>query len=100
VTTYLHDGIEFDLDGDFADVTGVVWSWTGRWSPAEEPMLTSDGPGPDLPLPDVYHYHGPLIPIRRKTLARRLSPTFAATQDAGYIERDVDVWFESLGGQR
>lgn len=100
MTIYLHDGIEFDLDKDFADVTGVVWSWTGDWSAEREPVLRSDGPGPELPLPDVYLYHGPLIPIRRKKLPRRVSPAFAATQTAGYVERDVDVWFESLGGQR
>lgn len=100
MTAYLHDGVEFDLDKDFADVTGVVWSWTGDWAPAKEPVLTSDGPGPDLPLPDVYLYHGPLIPIRRKTQPRRVSPGFAASEYAGYVERDVDVWFETLGGPR
>jgi hypothetical protein len=99
VKLYLHDGVAFDLDGDFADVTGVVWSWTKEWSPAKEPMLESDGPGQDLPLPDVYHHHGPLIPIRRKTPARPISPGFKATQDAGYVERDVDVWFETLGSR-
>lgn len=100
MATYLHDGIEFDLDKDFADVTGVVWQWMGEWSPAKEPMLRSDAPVMALPLPDVYHHHGPLIPVRRKTLPRRVSPAFTATQNAGYVEPDVDVWFESLGGQR
>jgi hypothetical protein len=70
MTIYLHDGVEFDLDCEFVDVTGVIWSWTGGWSPAGEPMLRSDASGPDLPLPDAYYYHGPLIPRRRPDQGR------------------------------
>ncbi|MER7734155.1 phiSA1p31-related protein [Streptomyces erythrochromogenes] len=97
MTLYLHDGVEFDLDGEFVSVTGVVWSWTGEWSPAGEPMLGSDVPeGPDLPLPDVYHYHGPLLPRRRKTTARP-SAAFAETVAAGYVE-DVEAFAARIGG--
>lgn len=90
MTAYMHDGIDFDLDGDFADVTGVVWSWTGEWSPAAEPMLRSDAPLMALPLPDVNYYHGPLIPIRRKASPLKASPAFVASQAAGYVESDSE----------
>ena len=96
MTAYLHDGIAFDLDGDFADVTGVVWSWTGDWSPAAEPMLRTDAPVMALPLPDVHHYHGPLIPIGRKR-ATTVGAAFAATRDAGYVETD-DEFAARIGG--
>lgn len=84
---YLHDGVEFDLEGEFVDVTGVIWTPTGELSPAGEPMLRSDGPGQDLPLPDAYHYHGPLIPRRRRVGGpARQSLGYAASWAAGYIE--------------
>lgn len=62
---YLHDGNAFDLDAVFVDVTGVEWIHTGEWRDGE-PLLRSfdhaqfhqDGP---VPLPDVYHDHGPLM---------------------------------------
>jgi hypothetical protein len=99
VTIYLHDDIEFDLDLEFVDVTGVVWSWTGEWSPAAEPMLRSDAPsGPDLPLPDAYFYHGPLLP-RRKRVVAKPSEAFAATVAAGYVE-SVEAFGARIGGQR
>lgn len=98
MTTYLHDGVAFDLDCDFVDVTGVVWSWTGDWSLAAEPMLRSDCPGADLPLPDAYFYHGPLIPRRRRTTARP-SEAFAATVAAGYVETDTE-FATRIGGSR
>lgn len=97
MTVYLHDGVEFDLDCEFVDVTGVVWVWTGEWSPAKEPMLRSDASGPDLPLPDAYYYHGPLIPRRRRI---KVTPgaAFAATADAGYVETP-DAWMARIGGR-
>lgn len=98
MTIYLHDGVEFDLDCEFVDVTGVVWSWTGAWSPAAEPMLRSEGLGPDLPLPDAYWYHGPLIPRRRRTVVKP-SEAFAATVAAGYVE-SVEAFGARIGGHR
>ncbi|MFD8577330.1 phiSA1p31-related protein [Streptomyces virginiae] len=96
MTLYLHNDIEFDLDCEFVDVTGVVWSWTGGWSPAGEPMLGSDASGPDLPLPDAYYYHGPLIPRRRKTTVKP-SAAFMDTLRAGYVETD-EAFAARIGG--
>ncbi len=96
MTVYLHDGVEFDLDGDFVDVTGVVWSWTGGWTSGEAPILRSDASGPDLSLPDVYHYHGPLLPRRRKSTARP-GASFADTVAAGYVESD-EAFAARIGG--
>ncbi|MEU7066948.1 phiSA1p31-related protein [Streptomyces sp. NPDC046161] len=97
MTLYLHDDVEFDLDCKFVDVTGVIWSWTGGWSPAGEPMLRSDASGPDLPLPDAYYYHGPLIP-RRARITVKPSEAFAATVAAGYVETDSEFGVR-IGGR-
>lgn len=97
MTRFVHDGVEFDLDYEFVDVTGVVWSWTGDWTADGEPILGSDASGPDLPLPDVYLYHGPLLPRRRKGTVTP-SEAFAATVKAGYVE-DVDAFGVRIGGQ-
>lgn len=97
MTTYLHDGVEFDLDCEFVAVTGVIFSWTGSWSPAAEPMLRSDGEGVDLPLPEAYYYHGPLIP-RRRRITVAPSEVFAATVDAGYVETD-EAFAVRIGGR-
>ncbi|MFD6113656.1 phiSA1p31-related protein [Streptomyces yangpuensis] len=96
---YVHDEVVFDLDCEFVDVTGVVWSWTGGQTEGGEPILASDASGPDLPLPDVYLYHGPLLPRRRKT-SRTPSEAFAATVAAGYVEPDADTWFAQIGGDQ
>ena len=75
MATYLHDGIVFDLDVTHTDVTGVEWQWTGEYNPAGEPLMGSVQPGGTLPegppvsLPDLYAYHGPLIPTPRKATA-------------------------------
>ncbi|MFD6180119.1 phiSA1p31-related protein [Streptomyces goshikiensis] len=97
MTIYLHDGVEFDLDCEFVDVTGVVWAWTGGWSLAGEPLLRSDASGPDLPLPDAYYYHGPLIPRRRRI---KVTPgeAFAATVASGYVESDAE-FAARIGGR-
>lgn len=68
MTSYVHDGTVFDLDRRFVDVVGVEWRWTGQRNEAGEPLMRSfhrTRPHPDgaLPLPDVYHDHGPLIPM-------------------------------------
>ncbi|MGW1154543.1 phiSA1p31-related protein [Streptomyces rubiginosohelvolus] len=91
MTTYLHDGIEFDLTRSFVDVVGVEWEWRGQWNEAGEPLLVSPGlPESPVPLPDVYRDHGPLIPISpRPTAAQCLAAVdvnYAATVAAGYVE--------------
>ena len=96
MTLYRHDEVEFDLDCEFVDVTGVVWSWTGSWS-AGEPILRADASGPDLVLPDVYLHHGPLIPRRRRMTAVP-GAAFAATVAAGYVETDAE-FAARIGGQ-
>jgi hypothetical protein len=98
VTPYVHDEVVFDLDCEFVDVTGVVWSWTGGWTSEREPVLASSGSGPDLPLPDVYLYHGPLLPRRRKGTVTP-SEAFAATVRAGYVETD-EAFGARIGGDR
>lgn len=60
---YTHDGIEFDLSLTWLDVVGVEWRWTGGFNAAGEPLMTSGGGLPAVSLPDVYHDHGPLIPM-------------------------------------
>jgi hypothetical protein len=97
MTTYPHDGTVFDLDKDFADVTGVIWSWTGEWSPEGEPLLESDVRGlPLVPLPTVYHDHGPLLPIARKA---PLVNAFAKSLAAGLTE-SYDAFDARIGGPR
>lgn len=76
MTPYLHDGIEFDLDRTYKDVTDVEWAWTGARNTAGEPLMISLPRGdhgnrfePTVSLPDLYHYHGPLIPMPQPTTA-------------------------------
>lgn len=70
MSTYLHDGITFDLGVPHLDVTGVEWRWTGTRTSAGEPLMQAmpDSSAP-IPLPDVYAMHGPLIPAPRPTAA-------------------------------
>lgn len=73
--TYTHDGIAFDLDVTHTDVTGVEWQWTGQYTEDGEPLMgsvphgCSMPEGPAVSLPDVYAYHGPLIPTPRPATA-------------------------------
>ena len=62
MASYVHDGVDFDLSRTFVDVVGVEWRWTGQWNAASEPLMRGNHPTP-VPLPDVYHDHGPLIPL-------------------------------------
>ncbi|MFD9222046.1 phiSA1p31-related protein [Streptomyces sp. NPDC060064] len=62
-THYLHDDVDFDLTRTFVDVVGVEWRWSGQWSAAGEPLMRAAGDTTGVPLPDVYHDHGPLIPV-------------------------------------
>jgi hypothetical protein len=92
VTDYIHDGITFDLGRQFADVTGVVWSWTGAWSEAGEPLMNTTPLGADtaVPLPDVYRDHGPLLTLPAKPSAALrkavVCADYAASVAAGLVE--------------
>ncbi|WP_069751666.1 phiSA1p31-related protein [Streptomyces sp. EN16] len=91
MTTYLHDGVAFDLTRSFVDVAGVEWEWHGQWTPAGEPLLVSPGlPESPVPLPDVYRDHGPLIPLSLRPSAAQyraaVDPDYANTVAAGYVE--------------
>ena len=73
--TFTHDDIVFDLTVPYADVLGVEWQWSGELNAAGEPLMGSMTPdstmprGPLVSLPDLYLWHGPLIPTPRKTTA-------------------------------
>lgn len=88
MATFEFDGTTFDLDHAFADVTGVEWKWSGRWTAAREPLMeTSSG---FMSLPDVYLLHGPLISlptrVTRQQIRAVLGADFLASQSAGYVE--------------
>ena len=90
--TYVFEDVEFDLTIAYVDVIGVEWSWTGGWTEAGEPLMRTPGVTVPAPLPDVYHDHGPLIPIHPRpsaaqcTAAIDVDPDYAATVAAGYVE--------------
>ena len=75
MTTYLHDGIIFDLGVTYTDVTGVEWQWSGEYTEAGEPLMGAPERGsvilhpPLVSLPDLYAWHGPLIPNPRPATA-------------------------------
>ncbi|MFF6966210.1 phiSA1p31-related protein [Streptomyces anthocyanicus] len=75
MATYLHDGVVFDLTVTHTDVTGVEWQWSGDWNQAGEPLMGATAQGsviflpPLISLPDLYLWHGPLIPTPRKATA-------------------------------
>ncbi|WP_185893618.1 phiSA1p31-related protein [Streptomyces sp. WAC08241] len=90
MNTYLHDGTEFDLDAGFIDVIGVEWTWNGRYSDTGEPLLVgAESPTP-IPLPTVYHDHGPLIPMPKHPTSRlvraAVSADFTASVRDGHTE--------------
>ncbi|MFC5802744.1 phiSA1p31-related protein [Streptomyces formicae] len=76
MSTFVHDGVEFDLDRTYVDVVGVEWRWTGQRNEHGEPLMTGGGENIAVPLPDVYHDHGPLIPV-------------AAARLSSYVLRDA-----------
>lgn len=70
MNSFVHDGIVFDLGRDYMDVTGVVWTWTTMRNQQGEPLMCSrtpdglpDADEPVIALPDLYRWHGPLIPV-------------------------------------
>lgn len=85
MTAYIHDGVEFDLTRTFVDVVGVEWRWSGNYTPAGEPLLIGAGNTLGLPLPDVYHDHGPLIPMPARQ-SKRQSLDFARSLQDGHLE--------------
>ncbi|WP_406144924.1 phiSA1p31-related protein [Streptomyces anulatus] len=95
MTTYLYDGVEFDLTRSFVDVIGVEWEWRGQWNEAGEPLLVSPGlPDSPVPLPDVYRDHGPLIPVSPRPSAAQyraaVDVDYAKTVAAGYVESPTE----------
>lgn len=93
MSTYLHDGVTFDLDVPHADVLGVEWTWSGTWADGE-PLMVALGGGAPLPLPTVYRDHGPLIPISLLPTAGQYraaaDPDYADTVAAGYVETPAE----------
>ncbi|MEV5619463.1 phiSA1p31-related protein [Streptomyces bacillaris] len=92
-TTFVHEGIEFDLTLTYADTTGVEWNWTGEQADGVPLMAQKEAPpGCDTPwkFTDLYWELGPLIAISsRPTVAQyraAVDPDYAATAAAGYIE--------------
>ncbi|MBH0242076.1 phiSA1p31-related protein [Streptomyces cavourensis] len=95
-TTFVHEGIEFDLTLTYADTTGVEWNWTGEQINGVPLMAQKEAPpGCDTPwkFTDLYWELGPLIAISsRPTVAQyraAVDPDYAATVAAGYVEARI-----------
>ncbi|MFL3869182.1 phiSA1p31-related protein [Streptomyces griseobrunneus] len=95
-TTFVHEGIEFDLTLTYADTTGVEWNWTGEQINGVPLMAQKQAPpGCDTPwkLTDLYWELGPLIAISsRPTVAQyraAVDPDYADTVAAGYVEARI-----------
>ncbi|WP_030755503.1 phiSA1p31-related protein [Streptomyces sp. NRRL F-5135] len=72
--SYTIDGVTLDLTRTYVDVTGVEWSWTGRWTKAGEPLMqTTSG---YMSLLDVYQLHGPLIPLPQRITSVQVRAAF------------------------
>ncbi|GGV36602.1 hypothetical protein GCM10010293_39950 [Streptomyces griseoflavus] len=56
-------------------MTGVEWQWSGGYNAAGEPLMGAPERGSVLlrdalvSLPDLYRWHGPLIPTPRRATA-------------------------------
>ncbi|MFE7485552.1 phiSA1p31-related protein [Streptomyces sp. NPDC057552] len=95
-TTFVHEGVVFDLTIPYADVTGGEWMWTGGWAQGE-PLMRHRSDRGDCQTPlrftVVYWDLGPLIPISpRPTPAQyraAIDPNYAATVAAGYVEDHI-----------
>ncbi|MET9727717.1 phiSA1p31-related protein [Streptomyces zaomyceticus] len=94
MTTYLHDGTEFDLDGGFIDVIGIEWTWTGRYTDTGEPLLFGGGSPTPVPLPDVYHDHGPLIPLPKPSPSRLVRAAVSADYTASIRDGHTESYEE------
>lgn len=96
MTTFIHEGVEFDLALAYADVTGVEWTWTGDKSVDGEPLMRQQSDRGDcqapIPLPTLYWDHGPLIPISprpthtERRIAVDVDPNYAASVASGLYE--------------
>ncbi|MFD5137496.1 phiSA1p31-related protein [Streptomyces sp. NPDC058378] len=88
--TFTFEGVEFDLTISYADTIGVEWTWANAWTAAGEPLMRTLGMTTLVSLPDVYHQHGPLIPIHPRPSAAQfkaaVDPDYAETVAAGYVE--------------
>ena len=99
MTSYVHDGVEFDLDAyEWVDAIGVPWVWSGDWQ-GRMPLMRSGIGDALVPLPDVYRDHGPLIPRPRPDAPKRTGPSagFLASLAAGYVEND-EQFAARIGG--
>lgn len=97
---FKHEGVEFNLDDyEWVDVLGVVWSWTGQWTSAGEPLMSGGEHPLNLTLPDVYHHHGPLIPRQKREAVVKRPPcaAFLESLRAGYVEND-EAFAARIGG--
>lgn len=90
MTSFTFEGIKFDLTISYADTIGVEWTWARAWTADREPLMRTLGVTALVSLPDVYHQHGPLIPIHpRPSVAQykaAVDPDYAETVAAGYVE--------------
>lgn len=83
MASYLHDGTRFDLGRAYSDVTGLEWMWTGDYNAVGEPLMVNRTRGSEITrpdvvvsLPDLYAYHGPLIPLPQPITSRLMRHVF------------------------
>ncbi|WP_145503206.1 phiSA1p31-related protein [Streptomyces sp. CFMR 7] len=95
-TTFVHEGIEFDLTLTYADCTGVEWVWTGEQVdgvPLMAQRQASHGCRAPWKLTDLYWELGPLIAIHDRPsnadFRKAIDPDYAATVAAGYVEAHI-----------
>ncbi|MFD3999924.1 phiSA1p31-related protein [Streptomyces rubiginosohelvolus] len=91
--TFTFEGIEFDLEIAYRDVTGVEWQWSGERTPEGLPLMWECShkslSRSTITFPDLYWEHGPLIPVRElsgEDFRAAIDPNYAATVAAGYVE--------------
>ncbi|WP_329309341.1 phiSA1p31-related protein [Streptomyces microflavus] len=94
--TFTLEGIEFDLEIAYRDVTGVEWQWSGERTPDGLPLMWECShkslSHSTITFPDLYWKHGPLIPVRELSGAdfrAAIDPDYAATVAAGYVEAHI-----------
>ncbi|MFD7861812.1 phiSA1p31-related protein [Streptomyces sp. NPDC059783] len=98
MSSYIHDGVVFDLSIAYRDCTNVEWEWSGNWSLTGEPMMRERGQDAvrraEVSLPDLYHYHGPLIPMNGRPTDSQfraaVDPDYADTLASGYVESPAE----------
>ncbi|MEW1630769.1 phiSA1p31-related protein [Streptomyces sp. NPDC089173] len=97
ITTFVHEGIEFDLTLTYADCTGVEWAWTGEQADGVPLMAQRQAPagcGTPWTLTDLYWELGPLIAIHDRpsnaNFRAAIDPDYADTVAAGYVEEPAE----------